>query len=68
MNFKNEGIAEIEAIAVQFPNYTLGKILHSIVSRKPDIKDLSIKDWLFNVTDEDLYTAIETAKYIEKEF
>ena len=76
MNFKNAGIAEIEAIASQFPEYTLGQIIHAIISRKPEEviegdqkpRPLSIKDWLFNVSDEDLYTAIEKSKLIEKEY
>ena len=64
MNYKNAGIAEIEAIATQFPEYTLGQILYAVINRKPE--DVTIKVWLFDISDEDLYTAIEATKIIER--
>lgn len=65
MNYLNAGIAEIEAISELFPDYTLGQIIYAIINRKPE--GTSVKEWLYNVTNEDLYTAIEETKLIETE-
>lgn len=65
MDYKKTGLAEIEAIAETFPEYTLGNILLAITNRKPE--GTSLRDWLHNVSDEDLYTAIEETKLIESE-
>tara|TARA_R100000656_G_scaffold123143_3_gene99371 strand:- start:1677 stop:1877 length:201 start_codon:yes stop_codon:yes gene_type:complete len=65
MNYKNTAIAEIEAIAAEFPKYTLGQILLAITNRKPEDKPL--RDWLYSISDEDLYTEIEKTKIIETE-
>lgn len=64
MNYLNAGVAELEATAKEFPEYTLGQIFYAVINRKPE--GISIKEWLFNVSDEDMYTAIESTKIIEK--
>lgn len=65
MNYKSAGLSEIAKIAAEFPDYTLGQILYAINSRKPE--GVSLNEWLFTVSDEDLYTAIERTKLIERE-
>ena len=65
MNYKNSAIAEIETLACKFESYSLGQILLAINKRKP--KHLSISEWLYTVTDEELYTEIERVKSIEVE-
>lgn len=66
MNYRSAGIAEIEAISIQFPEYTLGQILCAITSRKTE--GMTIRAWLLQVSDEDLYTDIEKTKIIEKDY
>lgn len=65
MNYKNTGLAEIEAITSEFPDYTLGQVILAITNRKPE--GISLREWLYNVSDEDLYTEIERTKLIESE-
>lgn len=65
MNYKSSAIAEIEALADNFKDYSLGQILLAIIKRKPET--LSISEWLYTVTDEDLYTEVERVKLIEIE-
>jgi hypothetical protein len=65
MNYKNSALAEIESMAGQFKDYTLGQIILAITKRKPN--GVSLSEWLLNVTDEDLYTEIERTKLIEAE-
>ena len=65
MNYKNSAIAEIENLADKFETYSLGHILLAIIKRKPT--NLSISEWLYTVTDEDLYTEVERVKLIEVE-
>lgn len=63
MNYKNSAIAELENFSNKFEDYSLGQILRSVVNRKPE--GVSVKQWLYEVSDEDLYTAIEKTKLIE---
>lgn len=65
MNYKHAGIAEIETIANHFPDYSLGQIIYAILNRKPE--GISVNQWLFTISDEDLYTEIEKTKLIEQE-
>ena len=65
MNYKSIAIAEIESFANEFENYTLGQILRAVLNRKPE--GISDRDWLYTVSDVDLYTAIEKTKLIEAE-
>ena len=65
MNYKNSALAEIESLANEFEDYTLGKVLLAIMRRKPE--GVTTSEWLFNITDEDLYTEVEKTKAIEKE-
>jgi hypothetical protein len=65
MNYKNSAISEIENMALAFPNYTLGQIMLAIITRKPE--GITLRRWLYIVSDEDLYTEIERTKLIETE-
>lgn len=65
MNFRNIAINEIKSLADEFPDYTLGQILYSILRKLP--KEDSIKQSLFNISDEDMYTIIENLKIEENE-
>jgi len=65
MNYKSSAIAEIESLADNFKDYSLGQLLLAIIKRKPE--NLSISEWLYTVTDEDLYTEVERVKLIEIE-
>ena len=64
MNYKSAGVSEIVSISNEFENYSLGQVLFAILNRKPE--GISLKKWLFEVGDEDLYTAIERTKLIER--
>jgi len=65
MNYRSAGISEIKKVSDEFEDYRLGQILYAITNRKPD--GVTLKVWLFNISDEDLYTAIERTKLIEKD-
>lgn len=67
MNYKNEGIAELTTISDEFEEYRLGQIICGVIATK-DVEDTqSIKEWLYNISDEDLYTKIEEMKLKERE-
>jgi len=65
MNYRNSAISEIENMTTAFPNYTLGQILLAIITRKPE--GITLRNWLYTVSDEDLYTEVERTKLIESE-
>lgn len=65
MNFKNTAIAEIQTIAAEFEGYSLGQIIYAVLTHAPE--GVSVKEWLFNISDEDLYTLIEKVKLNERE-
>lgn len=64
MNYKNSAVSEIENLIELFPAYTLGQILLSVIKRKPE--GISISEWLYTISDEDLFTEIEKTKQIEE--
>jgi hypothetical protein len=64
MNYRSAGLAELSTLANEFDNYTVGQLLYAIINRKPE--GVSLKEWLFTVPDEDMYTAIEETKLIER--
>lgn len=63
MNYKNNAIRELQDFSKEFPNYTLGELLYSIL-RLTNITKVSD---LLTVSDEDLFSAIEKTKQEEKE-
>ena len=63
MNFKNNAIRELQDFSKEFPNYTLGELLYSAL-RLTSAKKLSD---LLELSDEDIFSAIEKTKEEEKE-
>lgn len=63
MSYKNNTLRELQEFTKEFPTYTLSEILYSAI-RLIGVKD--IKD-LMKVSDEQLYTAINSAIDLEKE-
>ena len=63
MNFKNNSIREVANFSKDFPDYSLGEILYSVI-RVTGAKKISD---LLLLTDEEIFTAIEKAKTQEKE-
>lgn len=64
MNYKNTGLSELKSFSTEFEDYSLGQIILAVTNRKPE--GVSLREWLRDVSDEDLYTAIETTKIIER--
>jgi len=64
MNYKNTGLSELKSFATEFEDYSLGQILLAVTNRQT--KGVSLREWLRDVSDEDLYTAIENTKIIER--
>lgn len=65
MNYRSAGLAELNTLSNEFDNYTVGQLLYSVINRKPE--GISLKEWLYTVSDEDMYTAIEKTKLIERD-
>lgn len=65
MNYRNIAIREIKDFAEQFPNYSLGEILYTVI-RQSGIDSAAIKE-LRNLSDEQVYTMIDKAREIETE-
>lgn len=63
MNFKNNAIRELQDFSKEFPNYTLGELLYSTL-RLTNVKKLSD---LLQLSDEDIFSAVEKTKQEEKE-
>lgn len=66
MNYRTTALAEIETLAELYPDYSIGQILLAITKRKPE--GVSLGEWLYEISDEDLYTVIEDTKLIEAEY
>lgn len=73
MNYRNAALAELSRLAQETENFqegeetktlTVGQIILAILKRKPEGVDQN--DWLMNVSDEDMYTAIEETKIKER--
>jgi len=63
MNYKNNAIREVQEFSKEFPDYTLGETLYSFL-RLLNIQKLSD---LLQLSDEDIFSAVERAKQEEKE-
>lgn len=63
MNYRNEGIREIQGFAKQYPDYTLGEVLYASLrlTGAKKIQDLLEK------TDEEIFTAINKAIEVEQD-
>lgn len=63
MNYKKNSLREIDKFIQEFPDYTLGEVLYTVlrltkVEKLSDIKKLS---------DEEIFSAVEQANEVEKE-
>jgi hypothetical protein len=63
MNFKNNAIRELQEFSKEFPDYTLGELLYSAIRLTGASK---ISD-IMNISDEDMFSAIEKTRQEEKE-
>lgn len=73
MNFRNAALAEFSRLAEETENYTegevtktlsVGQLILAVLKNKP--KEVEQNEWLMNVSDEDMYTAIEETKLKER--
>lgn len=62
MNYKGAILNELYGLIEEFPEYTMGQILHSI-TRPSMINGKS----LYEVSDQEIYNAIENVKLVEQE-
>lgn len=65
MNYRNIAISELMETANRFPDNSIGQVILSVIKRREN-KDISVQEWLFSVTDEDFFTAIEKANQVEQ--
>ena len=65
MNYRNIAISELNETANKFPQNSIGQVVLSVIQKR-DNKDISVQEWLMNVTDEDFFTAIEKANQAEQ--
>lgn len=63
MNFKNNALRELPNFSKEFPDYSFGEILYSVI-RLTGAKKISD---LLTLSDEEIFSAIEKAKLQEKE-
>jgi hypothetical protein len=63
MNFKNNAVRELQEFSKEFPDYTLGELLYSAL-RLTGAKKISD---ILELTDEEIFSAIEITKQEEKE-
>jgi hypothetical protein len=63
MNFKNNALRELPILSNELPKYTLGELLYSVI-RLTGAKKVSD---LLELSDEEIFSAIEKAKLQEKE-
>jgi hypothetical protein len=73
MNYRNAAISEFKTLADETKNYvenginktlTVGQLFLSVIKSKPE--DVELNQWLMEVSDEDMYTAIEKSKLKER--
>ncbi len=61
MNYKNNGLRELQELSKQYPDYTLGEVLYASLKLTGAKK---IQD-LLEKTDEEIFTAINKAIEVE---
>lgn len=78
MNFRNIALSELASLASETEkfnelnlegipiekSFTVGQVILAVIKRKPEGK--TVEEWLLSVSDEDLYSKIETAKLKER--
>lgn len=68
INYKPLFIDKVMEFSESFPDYSLGEMLHSIVTQlQKNGVDVSSKGALLNLTDQQLYSAIDNAIKEENE-
>jgi hypothetical protein len=65
MKYRNIAINEWLENAKKLPNNTVGQLILGLINERED-KTISIQEWLFTVTDEDIFTAIEKSGVTEQ--
>lgn len=63
MNYKKNALRELDKLTQEFPDYTLGEVLYSVL-RLTKITDIS---GLKKLSDEDIFSAAEKATDEEKD-
>lgn len=63
MNYKNNALRDLQSFAKEFPEYSLGELLYSVL-RLTGAKKVSD---LVTLSDEDIFSAIEKTIVDEKE-
>ena len=67
MNYKNITIRELLDFSNEYPNYTLGDILFSVLQPVALANNKSSLHWIRDISDEQFFTFVEKAREIEKE-
>ena len=68
INYKPLFIDKVMEFSESFPDYSLGEMFHSIVTQlQKNGVDISSKGALLNITDQQLYSAIDSAIKEENE-
>lgn len=65
INYRNIALRELKDFADNFPKYSLGEILYSVL--RPEVADPTSIKSLRDLSDEQIYTMIDKAKEIESE-
>ena len=65
MNYRNAALAEINTLAEECPDLSVGQVILAVVKRAP--KEVNTLEWLLTISDEDIYTEIEAAKLKERD-
>lgn len=63
MHYKNEALRQLTQLLKDNPDYSFGEVLYSMLRLTSSEKISDLK----NLSDEDIYTAIEKASDLEKE-
>ena len=63
MNYKNNALRDLQSFAKEFPQYSLGELLYSILT----LTGAKTVSDLITLSDEDIFSAIEKTIVDEKE-
>lgn len=67
MNYKNESIRELLKFGQEFPDYSLGELLFSVLQPVSLHNGKGSLSWVTEISDERFFTFIEKAREVEKE-
>jgi hypothetical protein len=67
MNYRNETIRELLRFGQEFPDYTLGELLFSVLQPVSLHNGKGSLSWITNIPDEQFFTFVEKAREVEKE-